>query len=337
MNHCARILITVGEPAGIGPDIALMAASLTWPAELIVVGDIQCLSERARLLGLTIDLMEWTPNATPPSKHRPNTLKVLCVPQAVVSVAGHPDRRNAQQVLQCLNIAGQLCLDKKTDALVTGPVHKALIHSTQNPFMGHTEYFAALSHSPLPVMLFVTPVTRVALLTTHLPLAKVPAALTKERLQAVIRILHRGLRDTFRIPSPHILVCGLNPHAGEDGLLGNEEQDIMIPALNELQNEGMQLTGPIAADTAFTQNKLKTADAILAMYHDQALPAVKCMAFGDAVNVTLGLPFIRTSVDHGVAFDRAGTGQANPQSFISAIQQAITLSANPALDGNNIE
>lgn len=319
-----RILITLGEPAGIGPDITLMAAGKPWPAMLIAVGDMDCLAARAEALGLSVRLQPWHPDlATRP--HQPHTLPVLHVPLQVPCKPGHPDPANAASVINSLKIAGELCLDKKADALVTGPVHKAVLSTAGLPFTGHTEFFAVLSGASQPVMLFLTEAGRVALLTTHLPLADVPRAVTAGRLRNVLRVLHHGLRDAFHIRSPHIVVCGLNPHAGDEGLLGDEEQRIIIPTLSALRQEGLNLTGPVAADTAFLPDKLSSADAILAMYHDQALPVVKQMSFGHAVNLTLGLPFIRTSVDHGVAFDAAGNGSADPGSLMAAIHAAITL------------
>lgn len=330
MISCPRILITPGEPAGIGPDITLMAASRAWPAELIAVCDPDCLRERANALGLSVQLKEWNPGL-PALPHQPHTLSVIPVPLAVSCKAGEPNTGNAAAILESLKTATALCLNKKADALVTGPVHKAVLNTADKSFTGHTEFLAALSHTAQPVMLFVTKSARVALVTTHLPLSAVPGAVTTERLQAVIRVLQQGLQTHFGIPAPHILVCGLNPHAGDGGILGSEEQRTIIPALDLLRQEGLHLTGPVAADTAFTPDRLRGADAVLAMYHDQALPVVKHMDFGQAVNVTLGLPFLRTSVDHGVAFDVAGQGHADPGSLIAAIQQAVTV-----INGNTL-
>ena len=324
MTLLPRILITPGEPAGIGPDITLMAAGEAWPAELIVTGDMACLAARAKALGLPTQLTEWRPGL-PAAPHTPHHLNVLSVPLAATCTPGKPHPANAAQVLRCLEIASTLCTDGQATALVTGPVHKALLDASGTPFTGHTEYLATLTQSPQPVMLFVSPTLRVALLTTHLPLAEVPAAITTERLEAVLTVLYRGLQTHFDLSAPQIVVCGLNPHAGEEGLLGTEEQRILIPTLQRLREQGMRLIGPVAADTAFTQERLPLADAVLAMYHDQALPVVKSMDFGHAVNVTLGLPWLRTSVDHGVAFDAAGNGKADVRSLRAAIQQAISL------------
>jgi 4-hydroxythreonine-4-phosphate dehydrogenase len=319
-----RILITPGEPAGIGPDVLLQAIQEPQAAELIAVCDPELLSRRANELNLPVDLIPFDA-AAPPTLSPPHTLKIISVPLNAPVHAGKLTRENAGYVLRCLEIATDYCLQTKTAALVTGPVHKGVINDANFNFSGHTEFLAQRCNTPQSVMLFVTPEIKVALLTTHLPLSQVPKAVTAEKLQQVLRILHLELIKKFGLSDPTIMVCGLNPHAGEQGHLGHEETDIIEPALEQLRREKMQLIGPLPADTVFTKRQLQRADAILAMYHDQALPVVKYSGFEQAVNVTLGLPIIRTSVDHGTALDLAGTGQADAGSLKSAIALAIDL------------
>jgi len=319
-----RILITPGEPAGIGPDILLQAIQQPWAAELVAVCDPELLSMRAKKLNLPLSLIPFDAAATP--KVSPlSTVKILSVPLNAPVQVGKLAHENASYVLRCLEIATDYCLQNKTAALVTGPVHKGIMNDANFDFSGHTEFLAQRCKSSQSVMLFVTPEIKVALLTTHLPLSQVPTAVTAEKLQQVLRILHIELSKKFGLSDPKIIVCGLNPHAGEQGHLGREEIDIIEPALEQLRREKMQLIGPLPADTAFTKSQLQRADAILAMYHDQALPVVKYSGFEHAVNVTLGLPIIRTSVDHGTALDLAGTGQADAGSLKSAIALAIDL------------
>jgi len=313
-----RILITPGEPTGIGPDILLMAAMQNWPAEIIAICDPDLLSARANLLNLSINF-DFFNSDQPTKTHQAGRLKILPVQQNKLNTA--------EYVINCLKTATELCQKKIAHSLVTGPVHKGIINAAGINFTGHTEYLAQLTNSLHPVMLFVTSEIRVALATTHLPLSEVPKAITQERLIAILSVLNDDLIKRFEIKNPRLLVCGLNPHAGEDGYLGREEIDIITPALNKLRQKGLNIIGPVAADTAFIPKQTKNIDAILAMYHDQALPIVKYIGFGNAVNVTLGLPFIRTSVDHGVAIDIAGTGKADPSSLIAAIKLAIELSS----------
>jgi len=329
-NH-KRILITPGEPAGIGPDITLQIAMQPWEAELIAIADLNLLQERARLLGLPLKISEWKGPDQPVTTHQAGTLKVRPVKLAHAVVPQKLDAANASYVQQTLDLATDLCLEKKAQAIVTGPVHKGIMQTAGLPFLGHTEYFAkrcaAATHTPCePVMLFVTESLKVALVTTHLPLAAVPKALTSTHIQSVLSILYSELKQKFGIASPRILVCGLNPHAGEGGYLGLEEIEIITPALQAFQKQhGPCVIGPLPADTIFTPHYLMQADAVLAMYHDQALPVVKYIGFGQAVNVTLGLPLIRTSVDHGTALNITGTGKADAGSMAAALKLAIQL------------
>jgi 4-hydroxythreonine-4-phosphate dehydrogenase len=308
MKH---ILITPGEPAGIGPDIVLHILQQHWDAKLTIVADPDLLSQRAQSLGISL----------------PSHLNIIPVTLSDKVITGQLNPQNANYVIQTLKTAAEICLAQEADAIVTGPVHKGVLNDAGIAFTGHTEFFAHTGHVPQTVMLFVvdqeTHPLKVALATTHLPLAHVSQAITKERLQTTLKILREGLQTHFKLPHPRILVCGLNPHAGEGGHLGSEEIEIITPTLDELRTLGYALQGPLPADTIFTPTHLKQADVILAMYHDQALPLVKYLGFGHAVNVTLGLPFIRTSVDHGTALDVAGTGKADAGSMIAALKLAI--------------
>ncbi|MCC5810917.1 MAG: 4-hydroxythreonine-4-phosphate dehydrogenase PdxA [Ectothiorhodospiraceae bacterium] len=317
-----RLALTIGEPAGIGPDLAVMQAGRPLDACLVAIGDRDLLKERADRLGLPLQLRE---DDGSPHAHRPGVLTVLDVPVARPVTPGTLDPANARAVLKTLELAGSGCLEGRFDAVVTAPVQKSVINDAGIPFTGHTEYFAELTGAPLPVMLLAADSLRVALATTHLPLRAVADAITGPGLQQVLRILHSDLQLKMGIERPRILVCGLNPHAGEGGHLGREELDVIIPALEELRAEGLHLEGPLPADTLFTPRHLEHADAVLAMYHDQGLPVLKHVGFGHAVNITLGLPIIRTSVDHGTALDLAGTGRADPGSLDAAIRQALAM------------
>ena len=319
-----RLLITTGEPAGVGPDIVIKIAQDVLPAEIIVIGDEKLLLARAKQLKLPLKLIPFDLTLSP-DINDPDTLKIIHTPLAAPCIAGKLDKKNAAYVMRMLEMAHEYAEKKQVDAIVTAPVHKAILNQAGFTFDGHTELFAALAKVDQVVMLFVTPQTKIALATTHLPLSKVAQAITKEHLEKVIRILHAGLVDQFKKQNPTILVCGLNPHAGEQGYLGSEEIEIISPVVKKLQKEKMKLVGPLSADTIFTEKFLDQADAILAMFHDQALPVVKHMGFGKAVNVTLGLPYIRTSVDHGTALDVAGTRQADAGSLKAAILLAWTL------------
>ncbi|KKN91718.1 hypothetical protein LCGC14_0216000 [marine sediment metagenome] len=318
------VAITAGEPAGIGPDLCLMLASRPCSQQRVVIADADLLAERARLLGLQVKIRRYEPDK-PARAQTAGEICVLPVPLAAPCHAGQLDAANGAYVLETLRVAGQGCMDGRFAAVVTAPVHKGVINDAGVAFSGHTEFFAELTATPQVVMMLACPGLRVALATTHLPLRAVADAVTAPLLERVIRILHADLRHKFGIPAPRILVCGLNPHAGEGGHLGREEIEVIIPVLEKLRQEGMHLAGPLPADTLFTAKYLDQADAVLSMYHDQGLPVLKHKGFGQAVNITLGLPIIRTSVDHGTALDLAGTGQADPGSLRVALETAISM------------
>jgi len=302
------IAVTSGEPAGIGPELCLALAERRFPARLVVLGDRQLIEERARRLGRSTA-----------------GLDILHVPLHTPSQPGKLDVRNAGYVLALLDRALAGCVSGEYAALVTGPLHKGIINDAGVPFTGHTEYLAAKTHTPRVVMMLAGAGLRVALATTHLPLKDVSAAITPTELETTLRILHADLRTKFGIERPRILVAGLNPHAGEGGYLGREEIEVIEPVLAKLRAEGMELIGPLPADTLFTKNVLAGSHAQLAMYHDQGLAVLKYAAFDAGINVTLGLPIIRTSVDHGTAFDLAGTGKASPTSLFAAVDAAIDM------------
>jgi 4-hydroxythreonine-4-phosphate dehydrogenase len=318
-----RIAITTGEPAGIGPDLCVSLDSRPFGAELVLIGDPQLLAARAARLGRHIDLPAYRPD-TPA---RPGYICVEPVRLACDVISGKLDPANAPYVLATLDRAVQGCLDREFQAMVTAPVHKAVINDAGIPFTGHTEYLAEKCNAAQVVMMLAAPGLRVALATTHLPLSRVAGAISAASLEAVLRCTHDELRDKFGIARPRILVAGLNPHAGENGHLGTEERDIIQPVLEKLRAQGLQLHGPLPADTLFTPPLLAQADAVLAMYHDQGLPVLKHMGFGHAVNITLGLPIVRTSVDHGTALDKAGTGEADVGSLEAAIRCALEMVA----------
>lgn len=320
----SRIVITPGEPAGIGPDLIILLAQRDWPVELVVCADPTLLHSRAKLLGLPLTLRDYQPTA-PATAQRAGSLTLLPVLLSTETSPGELNVNNGLYVVNTLARACDGCLNGEFAALVTGPVHKGIINDAGVPFSGHTEFFADRSGCEKVVMMLATEELRVALATTHLPLADVSRAITRDNLHEVITILQRDLQQKFGLKHPCIYVCGLNPHAGEGGHMGREELDIIIPALDELRAQGINLVGPLPADTLFQPKYLKEADAVLAMYHDQGLPVLKYQGFGRAVNITLGLPFIRTSVDHGTALSLAGTGDAEPGSFITALQLAINM------------
>jgi len=322
-----RIAITPGEPAGIGPDILLALAQRDWPAELVAVADPELLAQRAKVLGLDIDL-QTCDTSLAPVPHRAGKLMVIAANLHSPVIAGELNPDNAPYVLDTLARATDACLSGHCHAMVTAPVQKSIINDAGIAFSGHTEFLAERCGVEKVVMMLATGTLRVALATTHLPLRSVADAITDSSLEQVISILHRALVSQFGLLAPRILVLGLNPHAGEGGHLGSEELDTIIPCLNRLRAGGLQLEGPLPADTAFTPKHLDQADAVLAMYHDQGLPVLKYQGFGRAVNITLGLPIIRTSVDHGTALDLAGSGKADIGSLEEALQLAITLSAN---------
>ena len=319
------IVVTTGEPAGIGPDICLQVAQHPFDCRLVFMADRDLLKARAETLRITVQLADHA--AIPPERHQPGCLYVHHVPLARKVEAGVLNPANAAYVTALLRQAVIGCCGKQYDAMVTAPVHKGIINDAGIPFTGHTEYLAELTHSRV-VMMLIGGGMRVALATTHLPLKDVAAAITAENLENKLRIIHHDLIVRFALSRPRIAVAGLNPHAGESGHLGREEIDIIIPVLEKLRGEGMQLSGPLPADTLFNPHQLAQYDCILAMFHDQGLPVLKHASFGAGVNVTLGLPIIRTSVDHGTALDLAGTGRADAGSLITAIQTAIELVQN---------
>ncbi|MFM8331938.1 MAG: 4-hydroxythreonine-4-phosphate dehydrogenase PdxA [Candidatus Methylumidiphilus sp.] len=325
-----RILITSGEPAGIGPDLCVLAAQRHFPCCLAVAGDPEVLAERAHAMGVALGLRQ-VDCAADWAIHSPGQLQVLPVPAATRPVCGKLDQANAAHVLDMLDTAVRACLGGQVDALVTAPVHKGIINDAGFAFTGHTEHIAQMTGGH-PVMMLATEGLRVALATTHLPLKEVSAAITPDRLSAVIRVLHGDLAGRFGIAAPRILVCGLNPHAGEGGHLGREELEVIEPVLATLRLEGMRLEGPLPADTVFLPKYLARADAVLAMYHDQGLPVLKHMGFGRAVNITLGLPIVRTSVDHGTALELAGTGRIDTGSLEAAIEAAVSMCQRPAAE-----
>jgi 4-hydroxythreonine-4-phosphate dehydrogenase len=324
VKHTPRLVLTSGEPAGVGPDLCLMLAERDWPCELIVAGDLEVLTQRARLLRSSIELRALD-QSDARAAHTRGSLRVLHHPVDASVAPGALNTANARYVLRLLDIAAEGCRTGRFDALVTAPVQKSVINDAGVRFLGHTEYLAERTGGAHPVMMLTAGRLRVALATTHLPLQAVSAAITPELLRRVISILEHDLRTRFGVAAPRIVVCGLNPHAGESGHLGREEIDVIAPTLDELRAEGYRLIGPAPADTAFTPHMLEQADAVLAMFHDQGLPVIKYAGFGNAVNVTLGLPIVRTSVDHGTALTLAGTGKADPGSLAAAVELAIEL------------
>ncbi|MDE1252647.1 4-hydroxythreonine-4-phosphate dehydrogenase PdxA [Vibrio aestuarianus] len=320
-----RIVVTAGEPAGIGPDLVLALSKEDWAHQLIVCADKTLLEQRAQQLGINVKLEDYDSSAEP-TPQQAGSLVVDHIPLATPVVAGKLDEANGHYVLNTLERAALGCMNDEFDAIVTGPVHKGVINRAGVAFSGHTEFFAEKSNTPLVVMMLATEGLRVALVTTHIPLAYVSKAVTEERLEKIIEILHKDLLEKFAITKPKIYVCGLNPHAGEDGCLGREEIETITPTLEKIrQQDGINLIGPLPADTIFNDKYLQDADAVLGMYHDQVLPVLKYKGFGRSVNITLGLPFIRTSVDHGTALELAGKGVADTGSFRTALAYAIDL------------
>ena len=318
------IAVCSGEPAGVGPELCLQLAERqsTWPAaRLVVLADKDLLQQRATALGVQAKLRDWQPERSPQA----GTLEVIHAPLTVPSLPGRLDATNSRYVLGLLDRALGGCQRGEFAAMVTAPVHKGIINDAGIPFTGHTEYLAEKTGTPQVVMMLAGGGLRVALATTHLPLKDVPAAITPASLEQTLRILHHDMGRKYGIENPRILVAGLNPHAGEGGYLGHEEIDVIIPVLDRLRAEGMQLIGPLPADTMFTPPLLARGDCVLAMYHDQGLTALKYASFGQGINVTLGLPIIRTSVDHGTALELAGTGKADPGSLFVAVEQAIEM------------
>lgn len=325
-NLTKPIVITPGEPAGIGPDLLIQQAQQAWPVELVACADPSLLLERAKILNLPLTLSEYMPSEVPKA-HTASHLSIVSVPLNASVKAGELNVNNGNYVVETLARACDGCLTGEFSAIVTGPVHKGIINDAGVAFSGHTEFFADRSGCERVVMMLATEELRVALATTHLPLKDVSAAITQQSLHEVITILHHDLQTKFGIEKPVIYVCGLNPHAGEGGHMGTEEIDTIEPALESLRAQGIHLVGPLPADTLFQAKYLDHADAVLAMYHDQGLPVLKYQGFGRAVNITLGLPFIRTSVDHGTALELAGTGHADAGSFITALTLAIQMTS----------
>jgi 4-hydroxythreonine-4-phosphate dehydrogenase len=327
MTTSRLFALTPGEPAGIGPDLCLLLAREVQPEALVAIASRDLLSERAQLLGLSIELIGAGPGQWPSAPAPAGSLYVWDTPLAAPVVAGELNQTNAAYVLDTLTRAGQGCIDGTFAGMITAPVHKGVINEAGIPFSGHTEFLAELTATEQVVMMLATRGLRVALATTHLPLKDVAAAITDERLARVTRILHADLVQKFGIAHPRILVCGLNPHAGEGGHLGREELEVIEPTLERLRGEGLNLIGPLPADTLFTPKHLEHCDAVLAMYHDQGLPVLKYKGFGAAVNVTLGLPIIRTSVDHGTALDLAGSGRIDTGSLQVALETAYQMAS----------
>ncbi|WMY96532.1 MAG: 4-hydroxythreonine-4-phosphate dehydrogenase PdxA [Arsenophonus sp.] len=317
-----RIIITPGEPSGVGPDILIQIAQHNWPVQLVVCADPDLLKSRAKLLNLELKIYPLDlNNKTQAAK----TLTVLPIKLPVPVIPGQLNKENSIYVIETLRRACDGCINGEFSGLVTGPVHKAIINDAGIPFTGHTEFLSKRSKVKKVVMMLTTKKLKIALATTHIPLKEVPNAITFKNLQETIYILHKELKSKFKIHTPNIYVCGLNPHSGEYGYIGNEEIEIIIPVIRKLRCEGLKVYGPFPADTLFQEKYLNKADVILTMYHDQGLPVLKHKSFNHAINITLGLPFIRTSVDHGTAIELAGTIKANTNSFILALKLAIKM------------
>lgn len=323
-NPLPTIFVTSGEPAGIGPDVCATLASHDFPAQLIVLCDPDVLSQRVNDLGLNLKLRALD-DPIEAQRHMKGVLQILPIRTNCPVDSGNLNPQNAPYVLRQLEIAVELCSGNKTAALVTAPIQKSTIIEAGIPFTGHTEWLAKRTNSARPVMMLVSDSLRVALATTHMPLEKVAESVTQDLLEEIITVLHYDLKSKFGVESPRIMVLGLNPHAGESGTLGKQELEVIEPVLTSLSKRGFDLVGPIPADTAFRADLLQKSDAVLAMYHDQGLPVIKALSFGKVVNVTLGLPIIRTSVDHGTALELAGTGRAQASSLLQATELAINL------------
>ena len=322
------VAVTAGEPAGIGPELCVRLAAYELPAHVVVLADPDLLRARARLLGVDVTCVKFDRRGTlQPARGQ---LAVIPVPLAQPSTPGKLDPANSRYVLRTLELGADGCVDGTFDALATAPVHKGVINDAGFPFTGHTEFLAARTGAPHVVMMLAGGGLRVALVTTHLQLKDVAQHITREHLERTLRTLQRELTTRFGLAQPRIVVAGLNPHAGESGHLGREEIDVIIPVLNVLRGEGFEIAGPLPADTLFNVDRLRGFDCVVAMYHDQGLPVLKYASFGSGVNITLGLPIIRTSVDHGTALDIAGTGAADPGSLLAAIELAAELARREA-------
>jgi len=328
-----RLALTVGEPAGIGPDLTVALAQDKHEQQIIAICDPDLLQRRAALLNLPLTVKLFDGGDSSPAKAGEIWVSPIALNE--IEVAGELNPANGQYVLDTLTHAAQGCLDSRYDAMVTAPVHKGVINDAGVAFTGHTEFLEEYTNTERVVMMLATEGLMVALVTTHLPLKDVPAAITEERLTQVIKVLDGDLKRYFALPNARILVCGLNPHAGEGGHMGKEEIEVIEPALTQLRQQGIHLSVPLPADTLFTDKVLATGDAVLAMYHDQGLPVLKYKGFGQAANITLGLPIIRTSVDHGTALDLAGTGKADGGSLKTAIQYAQIMAASRAAHKGN--
>ncbi len=322
------IAITAGEPAGIGPDLCVMLAQQRQSEHLVVIASRQLLGERARAMGLPWRSLPFDPDAKPAFAR--GALPVIDVALATAATAGRLDRANAGYVMRTLELAVEGCISGRFHAMVTAPVHKGIINDAGIAFTGHTEFLAARTRAPHVVMMLVGGGLRVALATTHVAVRDIARNIASGSLEQTLRVLHRDLATRFGIAAPRIAVAGLNPHAGESGYLGREEIEVIAPLVARLRGEGMQLTGPLPADTLFNPHRLRDFDCVLAMYHDQGLPVLKYVSFGQGVNVTLGLPIIRTSVDHGTALELAGSGKTDPGSLRAAIDMAATLARGAA-------
>lgn len=326
-NSVNPIIVTAGEPSGIGADIILQLAQQTWAVPLVICCDKSLLEARIKLLNLNVKLIDYDPSLAVQHTET-GILTVAHISLSNPSKPGELNKKNAQYVLDTLSFANQGCLSGLFSAVVTAPVHKGIINDAGIAFSGHTEFFAEQSNTDLVVMMLATTGLRVALVTTHLPLKDISDAITEARLTSIINILNKELQQKYAIETPRIYVCGLNPHAGEGGHMGREEIEVIEPTLEKLRLQGIDLIGPLPADTLFQQKYLDDADVVLAMYHDQGLPVLKYKGFGKAVNITLGLPYIRTSVDHGTALDLAATGKADAGSLMCAVNEAITMAVS---------
>ena len=323
-----RLLITAGEPAGIGPDLIVKLQQIKHDYDLTIIGDPDLLKQRANLLSIPLEIEIVSKNNFSEKNNENKFLKVLPIKLKVDSEPGLLDVKNVNYVIEMLDTSSEYCLENKFDGLITTPIQKSIINDAGIKFSGHTEYLAKKYNVDVPVMLLSCGEFRVALVTTHLPLINVPKAITSEKVKKVISLIIKEMRSKLSINNPKITVCGLNPHAGEDGYLGSEEKEVITPVINNFITNGFNVSGPVPADTAFREDRRKETDVYICMYHDQGLPVLKTFGFGDTVNTTLGLPIIRTSVDHGTALRLAGTGQAECSSLLAAINMANKMIKN---------